>query len=61
MKVIINREKLVDVPQKAIKQRMEEFGLSEIDSARMYLEDENYIFHGDINRIELLEDKGRRK
>ena len=57
MKVKINGERIVDVPQKAIKQGMEEFGLSEIDSARMYLEDENYIFPEDKNRIEFTEEK----
>lgn len=40
MKVKINGERIVDVPQKAIKQGMEEFGLSEIDSARMYLDNQ---------------------
>lgn len=57
MKVKINGERIVDVPQKAIKQGMEEFGLSEIDSARMYLEDEGYIFPEDKSRIELTEEK----
>lgn len=57
MKVKINGERIVDVPQKAIKQGMEEFGLSEIDSARMYLEDENYIFPEDKSRIEFTEEK----
>lgn len=57
MKVKINGERIVDVPQEAIKHGMEEFGLSEIDSARMYLEDENYIFPEDKSRIEFTEEK----
>ena len=57
MKVKINGERIVDVPQKNIKQGVDEFGLSEIDSARMYLEDEGYIFPEDKSRIELTEEK----